>query len=44
MINAPDGAIIKGAERISEDGSTTDPAIEVAVLGRLQAIVSVLQS
>jgi len=42
MITEPNGAIVKGAERISPDGSTTDPEIEAVVHGRLQAIVTAL--
>lgn len=43
VITEPDGAFVKGAERISSDGSTSDPAIEAAVLGRLQAIIAALK-
>lgn len=44
MVTEPSGAIVKGAERISPDGSTTDPEIEAAVLARLRGIITVLGS
>lgn len=39
MISEPSGQIPKGAERISANGTTTDPAIEALVSDRLQALV-----
>jgi chromate reductase len=39
MISEPSGQIAKGADRISANGTTTDPAIEALVRTRLQALV-----
>lgn len=44
MITEPNGAFVKGAERISSDGSTTDPEVEAAVLARLRGIITALES
>lgn len=44
MITEPDGGFVKGAERISADGTTSDPTIEAAVLGRLEAIAVALRA
>jgi len=43
MISEPDGAIVKGAQMISSDGSTTEPAVEALVLARLQNLAIALQ-
>ena len=39
VINEPNGQIPKGAQRISTEGTTSDPAIEELVTARLQAII-----
>ena len=39
MISEPNGQIPKGAQRISIEGTTSDPAIEELVTARLQAII-----
>ena len=39
LINEPNGQIPKGAQRISTEGSTSDPAIEELVTARLQAMI-----
>ncbi|CAB4707959.1 unannotated protein [freshwater metagenome] len=39
MLSEPSGQIAKGADRISANGTTTDPAIEALVRTRLQALV-----
>ena len=39
VISEPNGQIPKGAENISANGTTTDPAIEALVSDRLQALV-----
>ena len=39
VISEPNGQIPKGAEKISANGTTTDPAIEALVSDRLQALV-----
>ena len=39
VIYEPNGQIPKGAEKISANGTTTDPAIEALVSDRLQALV-----
>ena len=39
VINEPNGQIPKGAQRISIEGTTSDPAIEELVTARLQAII-----
>lgn len=44
VVAEPNGQIAKGAERISPDGSTTDPAIEVLVTERLRALVATVRS
>lgn len=42
VISEPDGTIVKGAERISPDGTTTDPLIEHLVRSRLDHIARTL--
>lgn len=44
VITEPNGQIAKGAERISPDGSVTDPSIETLVAERIQALVQTVQS
>ena len=40
VVTEPIGQIAKGADRISPDGSTTDPGIETLVADRLRALVT----
>jgi NAD(P)H-dependent FMN reductase len=44
VINEPNGQIPKGAQRISTEGSTSDPAIEELVSARLQAIIEAVNN
>ena len=44
VISEPNGNIAKGAERISANGTTTDPAIEAMVNGRLSALIASVKS
>jgi hypothetical protein len=44
VISEPIGHIAKGAERISASGTTTDPAIEAMINGRISALIASVKS
>ncbi len=44
LVDQPNGLFVKGAERISPDGTTTDPDVETAVRSRLDGLRLVLES
>jgi len=44
LVLEPEGLFVKGAERISADGSTTDPSVEQVVRTRLAGLVDILRS
>lgn len=44
LVTEPEGQFVKGADRISADGSTTDPDVEIAVGARLAGLLDVLRS
>jgi chromate reductase len=44
VINEPNGQIPKGAQRISTEGSTSDPVIEELVTARLQAMIDAVNN
>ncbi|MEI7505240.1 MAG: NADPH-dependent FMN reductase [Actinomycetes bacterium] len=44
VISEPNGQIPKGADRISANGSTSDPAVEALVGARVQALIETVES
>lgn len=44
LVVEPEGLFVKGAERISADGTTVDPSVEEIVKSRLVGLVDVLRS